>query len=222
MSPNLLNSKSWNAFLCWFIKACSLTAVFFMMWLRAAPAGELFPRITLRVCVHLMRSVANPRLQTTLTKKDVKLIFDEVNQIWSQAGIRFELEGIDNLQALEISEKRWYTKDRNWVKTAIPTGQFSASAIDVCFVKDMGPNGFFYGEPVVVCENPEYHKVTGGAANPVARVTAHELGHVLFLQHRQELTNLMASGKNGILLNKQEIRDARRRALEILGRKPEE
>lgn len=168
-----------------------------------------------------MQSIANPRLQTTLTEKEVRAIFEEVNAIWSQAGIRFELEAIDSLQALDRAPKRWYIKDRDWVKTAIPTNQFSPTAIDVCFVKDMGPNGFFYGEPVVVCENPEFHKVSGGAKNPVARVTAHELGHVLFLQHRQEHTNLMASGKNGVSLNSQEIKDARKRALEIVGQMPQ-
>ncbi|OYW31204.1 MAG: hypothetical protein B7Z47_01755, partial [Chthoniobacter sp. 12-60-6] len=80
--------------------------------------------------------------------------------------------------------------------------------------------GFFYGEPVVVCENPEFNKVTGGTDNIVARVIAHELGHVLFLQHRQERTNLMASAKNGVELNGQEIKDARKRALEISGQTP--
>jgi len=221
MSLNLLNRDFKNLSLRWFIKGCSLAAMLFLTWQQPVRAIERFTLITLRVKVHLMRSVTNSRLGATLTKADVELIFKEVNLIWSQAGILFELEGIDNLQALEIPEKRWYIKDRNWVKAAIPTEHFSASAIDVCFVKDMGPNGFFYGEPVVVCENPEYHKVAGGSDNPVARVTAHELGHVLFLQHRQEHTNLMASGKNGILLNAQEIKDARKRALEILGRKPD-
>lgn len=167
-----------------------------------------------------MQSVSNPRLQTTLTEKEVRVIFDEVNAIWAPAGIRFEVESIGFLQAVELAPKRWYIKDRNWVKAAIPTQQFSPTAIDVCFVKDMGPNGFFYGEPVVVCENPEFIKVTGGSDNPIARVTAHELGHVLFLQHRQERTNLMASAKNGVSLNLQEIKDARRRALEILRQQP--
>ncbi|MCX6849474.1 MAG: hypothetical protein NTY98_11175 [Verrucomicrobia bacterium] len=182
---------------------------------------EPFPIIHLRVRVHLMQSIANPRLQTTLTEKRVRAIFDEVNGIWAQAGIRFELEAVGSLQALDLAPKRWYIKDRDWVKKAIPTDQFSATAIDVCFVNDMGPNGFFYGEPVVVCENPEFHKVSGGADDPVARVMAHELGHVLFLQHRQEHTNLMASGKNGVSLNPQEIKDARKRALEILGQLPQ-
>lgn len=217
----MLNPRWESPFFCWFIKGCSLAAVVLLLCLQPAHAAERFTLISLRVRVHLMQSVMNPRISTTLNKEDVELIFKEVNRIWFQAGIRFELECIDNLQALEIPEKRWYIKDRNWVKAAIPTEHFSATAIDVCFVKDMGPNGFFYGEPVVVCEKPEYHPVAGGSDNPVARVAAHELGHVLFLQHRQEHTNLMASGKNGILLNAQEIKDARRRALEILGKKPE-
>lgn len=168
-----------------------------------------------------MRSITNPRLQTTLTAKEARAIFDEVNDIWAQAGIRFGVEAIESLQALNLASKKWYIKDRDWVKKAIPTDQFSPSAIDVCFVKDMGPNGFFYGEPVVVCENPEFHRVSGGSDNPVARVTAHELGHVLFLPHRQERTNLMASGRNGVSLSPQEIKDARKRALEILGQTPQ-
>ncbi|MCF7790132.1 MAG: hypothetical protein K9N47_28700 [Prosthecobacter sp.] len=191
--------------------------ILLLVWSMPLRSGEPFSLISLRVRVHLMESNANPRLQTTLTEKEVSGIFDEVNAIWSQAGIRFELEAIDRLQALDLAPKRWFIKDRDWVKAAIPTNHFSPGSIDVCFVKDMGPNGFFYGEPVVVCENPEFHKVSGGAKNPVARVTAHELGHVLFLQHLQERTNLMASGKNGVSLNPQEIKDARNRAQEIAG-----
>ena len=192
-----------------------------LLWSMPVCSSESFPILSLRVRVHLMQSVANPRLQTTLTDKEVRAIFDEVNVIWSKAGIRFELEAIGNLQALDVAPKRWFIKDRDWVKTAIPTNQFSPTAIDVCYVKDMGPNGFFYGEPVVVCEKPEFYKVSGGTDNIVARVTAHELGHVLFLQHRQEYGSLMASAKNGTVLNGQEIRDARKRALEILGQTPQ-
>lgn len=221
MSLKMLNLRNRRPPHLLFIKACSLMMVFLMMRPLPALASERFTLLTLRVRVHLMQSATNEGLSASLTEAGIKTIFEEVNHIWSQAGIRFELEGIDTLQALEIPKKRWYIKDRNWVKSAIPTGGFSATAIDVCYVRDMGPNGFFYGEPVVVCENPEYHKVAGGCDNPVARVTAHELGHVLFLQHRQEWTNLMASGKNGVSLNAQEIKDARKRALEILGRKPE-
>lgn len=172
--------------------------------------------LTLPVRVHLMRSQTHDRLQTTLTDGDARAVFEEVNSIWAQAGIRFELGAIATLQALDLPIKRWFVRDRDWVKSTIPTSSFSPDAIDVCFVKDMGPNGFFYGEPVVVCENPDYTKVKNGAKNPVARVTAHELGHVLGLQHRQDHTNLMASARNGFTLNNQEIKDARKRAMEII------
>lgn len=178
------------------------------------------PLLSLRVRVHLLRSASHPRLQTTLEEKHIHALFEKVNAIWSQAGIRFEIEGIQPLQALDMAPKKWFERDRNWVKAAIPTQQFSPTAIDVCFVREMGPNGFFYGEPVVVCEKPEFTKVRGGADDPVARVTAHELGHVLHLQHRQDHTNLMASGRNGTTLNNQEIKDARERARQILGEWP--
>lgn len=198
-----------------------LVPLFFLwMCLISLRAEEVLPLLSLRVRVHLVQSASHPRLQTTLGEADIRAILGEVNGIWAQAGIRFELEGVGILQALNIAPKKWLERDRNWVKSAIPTNQFSSTAIDVCFVKEMGPNGFFYGEPVVVCEKPEFTKVKGGADNPVARVAAHELGHVLFLQHRQDHTNLMASGRNGITLNKQEIKDARHRAMQILGQMP--
>lgn len=176
--------------------------------------------ITLPVRVHLVRSGSHPRLQATFDETVIRALFTEVNTIWAPAGIRFEIELVDTLQALEVPPKKWFERDRNWVKAAIPTQSFSPTAIDVCLVREMGPNGFFYGEPVVVCETPDFTKVKGGADNPVARVVAHELGHVLFLQHRQDHTNLMASGRNGVSLNQQEIKDTRERALQIRAQLP--
>jgi len=194
--------------------------LFFVIGFLPLHSQNVLPLLTLRVRAHLMQSVLHPRLQTSLNEATVHSLFKEVNAIWAPAGIRFQLEAIDAVKALDIVPKRCFERDRNWVKSAIPTQHFSPTAIDVCIVRDMGPNGFFYGEPVVVCEAPEFTKVRGGADNPVARVIAHELGHVLFLQHRQEHTNLMASGRNGVSLNAQEMRDARQRALQILGQVP--
>jgi hypothetical protein len=171
--------------------------------------------ISLPVRVHLVRSAAHPRLQSSIRQPEVQAIFSAVNEIWAPAGIRFEIESVVDVEALSIPSKKWFVKDRNWVKQAIPTSNFAFDAIDVCFVREMGPNGFFYGEPVVVCENPEFTMVKGGAANPVARVTAHELGHVLGLQHRQDHVNLMASGRNGVAINGDEIMDAREKAQAI-------
>lgn len=176
--------------------------------------------IPLPIRVHLVRSGTHPRLQATFDETRIRALFVEVNAIWSPAGIHFEIEAVGTLQALDVPPKKWLERDRNWVKAALPSHSFSPTAIDICFVREMGPNGFFYGEPVVVSETPEFTKVKDGAENPVARVAAHELGHVLFLQHRQDHINLMASGRNGVSLNNQEIKDARKRALEILAQLP--
>ena len=194
--------------------------LFYSIGLLPLHSDNVLPQLTLRVRAHLMQSVLQPRHQTSLNAAAVSSLFNEVNAIWAPAGIRFQLEAVDAVQALDIVPKRWFERDRNWVKSAIPTQHFSPTAIDVCFVREMGPNGFFYGEPVVVCEAPEFTKVRGGANDPVARVIAHELGHVLFLQHRQDHTNLMASGRDGVFLNAEEIRDARQRALQILEQAP--
>lgn len=192
-----------------------------LLFILALPLTDLLTQdmsathITLPVRVHLVRSAVHPRLQTSLRVPEVRAIFEEVNDIWAPAGIRFEIESVAEVEALPSPQKKWFEKDRNWVKAAIPTASFAPGAIDVCFVREMGPNGFFYGEPVVVCENPEFTRVKGGAANPVSRVAAHELGHVLGLQHRQDHVNLMASGRNGVSMNGDEIKAARQKAQSI-------
>jgi len=54
--------------------------------------------------------------------------------------------------------------------------------------------------------------VAGGIDEPLPRVTSHELGHAFGLPHRQDTTNLMASGTTGIGLNDEEIQRVRERA----------
>ena len=60
-------------------------------------------------------------------------------------------------------------------------------------------------------------KVEGGIDEPLPRVSAHELGHGLSLPHRQDTTNLLASGTTGTLLNQDEVQKTRHRAVQITG-----
>jgi len=194
----------------------SLPALLGLMLSTASPAGETaranLPVITLTVRVHLVQSETVPAMQTTLVDADIRRIFGKVNTIWAQAGIQFEIESLGPTRALELTPEMRLKPEMERVKSMIPKDRLSADAIDVCYVKEVRPNGFYYGEPIVVKDTASLKEVPGGLDEPLPRVTAHEIGHALGLRHRQDTTNLMASGTTGFSLNEAEIATAREKA----------
>jgi hypothetical protein len=180
------------------------------------PTGAKLPIISLPVRVHLVQSDTMPDMHTTLTEADVRRIFGKVNAVWAQAGIHFEIESIGPTQAIALKPELRDQSEFVQVKAMIPNERLSPTAIDVCYVKKVRPNGFYYGEPVVVKDTAALKEVPGGLDEPLPRVTSHEIGHALGLRHRQETTNLMASGTTGFSLNEAEIATARAKAQERL------
>ncbi len=192
-----------------------LSAFLAMITLRVEPAGGIHPIITLKVRVHLVKSETMPTMHTTLSEADVRRVFTKVNQIWAQAGIQFEIESIGPTKALTLPPEMRTKSMMERVLSMIPKDRLSAKAINVCYVKELEPNGFFYREPIMVKDTAKLESVPGGMDEPLPRVTAHEIGHELGLKHRQEAVNLMQSGTNGFLLNDEEIGLARMTAARL-------
>lgn len=190
--------------------------LFFLLLASSLPAVEPFSPMILPVHVHLVRSVAYPALHSETRQEDLPALFEEVNRIWSQAGIQFQLVKVTEMTAVDVAPKRLFERSRNWVKSALRQDLLVPGCLDVCIVREMGPNGFFYGEPVVISETPKSTQVRGGSGHPTGRVLAHEFGHVLTLEHRETRSCLMAPGLRGTELNGGEIRAARQQAALLL------
>jgi hypothetical protein len=185
----------------------------------ACYASEPQPVLVVPVRVHLMQSATQPKMHTTLTEADVQRIFGKVNRIWSQAGIRLEIESVRKTQAVDLPPDAKFKTEHDRVKVRIPKEALSPTGLTVCYVKDITPNGFHYGEPTVVKDTAKLTEVPGGMDEPIPRVTAHELGHAFGLSHRQDGTNLMSSKNSGFSLNEAEIKRARSRAMRFQTRK---
>jgi len=99
-----------------------------------------------------------------------------------------------------------------------PAATRGRAGLHVYYVHELPHNGVYLGQNVCfVKETAKLRSVEGGIDEPLPRVTAHELGHGLGLPHRQDTTNLMASGTTGTLLNAAEVAVARGRAEKMQG-----
>ncbi len=183
-----------------------------MLPLLAEEPSSALPVLTLPVRVHLMHSATLPAMQTTLTDGDIKRIFAKVNQVWAAAGIQFEIESIGATEATPLPKEQLLAGEFERVGAMIPEARLSATALNVCYVKQVQPNGFYNGKLIVVKDTAALKEVPGGLDEPLPRVTSHELGHALGLPHRQDTTNLMQSGTTGFSLNEAEITKAREKA----------
>jgi hypothetical protein len=192
--------------------------LFSLLLLGTSPAEETaaskLPVITLPVRVHLMQSETIPAMHTTMVEADVQRVFGKANKVWAQAGIQFEIESIGPTKALALSPEARLKPEFDRVNSLIPKERLSATAINVCYVKEVTPNGFYNGRLVVVKDTAKLREVPGGIDEPLPRVTSHEIGHALGLIHRQDTTNLMQSGTTGFSLNEAEIALARTKAQE--------
>ncbi|MEM8860654.1 MAG: hypothetical protein AAGD96_20220 [Chloroflexota bacterium] len=147
------------------------------------------------------------------TAEEVLKIQDEVNDIWQQANIYFEVDEIRRV-AVPIDITAHVIRrevDEFFQAIAQESDVFSTeSQISGFYVQTLkGDNGLHpVGYPVFFVADETF--------NNSARAVAHETGHILGLDHTHNAPErLMHSGTNGTLLTKEEIILARRTASQL-------
>ena len=185
------------------------------------PVAGQFLVIPLRL--HVLKSEALGTVDCRLSDDDLRRILGKVNGIWNKAGIHWGLESILQEPANLSNKFRLAIKldpqpDLAAYCWLLPEKSRRFDGLHVYYLHDFSVNGVWLGDDfALVKETAKLREVEGGIDEPIPRVTAHELGHILGLPHRQERTNLLASGTNGTLLNTLEVETARAEAKRIPG-----
>ena len=167
------------------------------------------------VRVHLLRAKDAPNADCKLTPKDIERIWAKAQSIWHRAGIHLVLESIieeeaDNQADYKALGENPDLPDHRQLR---PMGTRGDKMFNVYYIHRFRVNGVYMDRAsIFVQDTARLGKVEGGIDEPLPRVTSHELGHGLGLPHRQDRTNLMASGTTGTSLNDEEIMKARQTA----------
>lgn len=201
-------------------------------WLRAdepspdvtePPAAEEFLILPLRV--HLFQSDDLPEAHCRLTDADVARIVGKVNRIWHHAGIHWALDQIlreppSRVDRFRLARDLVGPDNLGLFRMLVPEDRGGFAGLHVYYLHRFPVNGVWMGDDfAIVQETAALREVEGGIDEPLPRVTAHELGHALGLSHRQDRTNLLASGTTGTRLNQSEVERARTHARRRKGMK---
>lgn len=185
----------------------------------APPAYGEFLVVPLRV--HILSAEGCEDLDCKgLKDEDIRRIVGKVNRIWNVAGIHFGLESIVREPAARVDRYKGLKEkaengrvDLGEFRQFRPMESRDFPGFHVYYIHKFSVNGVYLGNRVAfVQETAKLRPVPGGIDEPLPRVTAHELGHGLSLPHRQDRTNLLASGTTGTKLNKAEVEQTRNAA----------
>jgi len=148
----------------------------------------------------------DPEISTHRTEEDLREILEGMNDIWSQAGIRLELQTIESVEVPEAILRGMLAGDLGPFFREIGDGIAlpQASTINGFYIRSVGgPNGInpFRSRTFFVIDEPTVFD---------RRVSSHEVGHILGLNHVSgDPGRLLFSGTNGMALTANEATVAR-------------
>ena len=177
-----------------------------------APNTEFAEYLVAPIHVHRLVTKGELNLTTTLEKKDLNRIYSKVNRIWGHAGIHFPIQSLttEASPSPEIYRQNYQKRQLGWMLALRPKASQSTNQFHIYYLKRFLANGVYIGPSgMFVKDTARLRPTEGGVDEPIPRVTSHELGHALTLKHRQNVTNLLASGTTGWTLNEAEIKQAR-------------
>ncbi len=148
----------------------------------------------------------DPEISTHRTEEDLREILGGMNDIWSQADIRLELQTIESVEVPEAILQGMLAGNLGPFFHEMGDGIAlpQASAINGFYVRRIGgPNGI----------NPSRSNAFFVIDEPTVldrRVSSHEVGHILGLRHAfGDPGRLLFSGTNGMTLTENEATVAR-------------
>jgi hypothetical protein len=167
--------------------------------------------------VHLLTAKNSAAIETTLTTIDLDRVLTKINRIWAAGGIQFYRESLVREEAIhqELGERVGKPGDLEILLELRPENTRAPRMFHLYYIKQMSANGVYLGEAMFVKNTASLREVAGGIDEPLPRVSSHELGHSLGLNHQTNEVQLMTRGTTGFQLQPEEIQHARAAASKL-------